>query len=93
MVRISGPLFVGLSERAFSDTIYFVWASFSNLHKICSKTSRIPVRLGYTKTSPGSVHGYARLNKNVTRVSSRLRSVTQKRNQGQFSVTLGYTKT
>ena len=40
-----------------------------------------------------SVRGYARLHKNVTKVGSRLRLVTQKRHQGRFPVTLGYTKT
>ena len=39
-----------------------------------------------------SVRGYARLHKNVTKVGSRLRLVTQKRNQGRFSVTHGYVK-
>ena len=40
-----------------------------------------------------SVPGYARLHKNVTKDDSRFRSATQRRNQGRFSVTLGYTKT
>ena len=38
-----------------------------------------------------SVPGYAWLHTNVTEVGSRLRTVTQKRNQGRFPVTLGYT--
>ena len=49
--------------------------------------SRFPVTLGYTKTLPRSVPGYARLHKNLTKVGSRLRSVMQKRNQDRFPVT------
>ena len=40
-----------------------------------------------------SVPGYARLHNNITKVGSRLRSVTQKGNQGRLPVTLGHTKT
>ena len=41
------------------------------------KKSRLPVPLGYT---------------NVTEVGSRLRSVTQKRKQGRFSIMIGFKK-
>ena len=37
---------------------------------------RFLVTLGYTKTQPRSVLGYARLHKNVTKVGSRLSMVT-----------------
>ena len=56
------------------------------------KKIRFPVMHDHTKTKPRSVPGYARLHKNVTKVGSRLRLVTQKRNQDRFPVTVGYTK-
>ena len=51
------------------------------------------VRSGVGAGLKKSVPGYTRLHKNVTKVGSRLRLVTQKGNRGRFPVMLGYAKT
>ena len=64
----------------------------SRLRSVTQKRNQgqFSVTLGYAKTLPRSVPGYARLHKNLNTADSWLLLVTQKRNQGQFPVTLCY---
>ena len=60
--------------------MYFslIWIIISDVNQESARTQKKPV------------FSYARLHKNVTKVGSRLRMVTQKRYQGQFPVTHGF---
>ena len=52
--------------------------------------NRLPVTLGFTNMLPRSGHGYDHLQKNVTKVGSRLRMVTLASYSVRFSVTHGF---
>ena len=78
-----------------------MWLSYCNKFwlEFLKKTSKV-ISINSFYQDQGSAHaqkksvpGYAWLHTNVTEVGSRLRTVTQKRNQGRFPVTHGYAKT